>query len=230
ASHTERAPSAEELYVNGPHPGTHAFEIGDPDLVKEKSNGLEATLRSSGPGYSVNASAYHLWFSDYVYQQQTGEIRDDLPVFEYRQGGARYLGFEVEGSARLGTYHGFTINADGLADYVRATIDTEGPAPRIPPFRALVGIEAQSDRLTGRLEIERTARQERVALLETPTRGFTLVNASVAFKPLRDNDATTITLSANNIFDVNARRHASFLKDFAPLSGRDLRLSAHLSF
>ena len=41
-------------------------------------------------------------------------------------------------------------------------------------------------------------------------------------------NATTLTLSANNIFDVVARRHASFLKDFAPLAGRDLR--ATLSF
>ncbi len=32
-------------------------------------------------------------------------------------------------------------------------------------------------------------------------------------------------LSANNIFDVTARRHASFLKDFAPLAGRDLRVT-----
>ena len=39
---------------------------------------------------------------------------------------------------------------------------------------------------------------------------------------------TTLTLSANNIFDVDARRHASVLKDFAPLAGRDLR--ATLSF
>jgi iron complex outermembrane receptor protein len=30
-------------------------------------------------------------------------------------------------------------------------------------------------------------------------------------------------LSANNIFDVEARRHTSVLKDYAPLAGRDLR-------
>ncbi|MEA3064392.1 MAG: iron complex outerrane recepter protein, partial [Sphingomonadales bacterium] len=79
ASHTERAPSAEELYVNGPHPGTQAFEIGDPTMAKEKSNGLELTLRSEGEGYKLGASAYHIWFSDYIYQQQTGAIVDDLP-------------------------------------------------------------------------------------------------------------------------------------------------------
>jgi iron complex outermembrane recepter protein len=229
-SHTERAPSAEELYVNGPHPGTQAFEIGDPTMAKEKSNGLELTLRGTGHGFSFGASAYHIWFSDYIYEQQTGAIEDDLPVFEYRQASARYLGFEVDGSAKVATIGGFTVNVDALADYVKATIETVGPAPRIPPFRVLGGVEAQSDRLTGRVEVERTARQDRLAVFETPTRGFTMVNASIAFKPLKDNEATSITLSANNLFDVDARRHASFLKDYAPLAGRDIRLTAHLSF
>ena len=45
-----------------------------------------------------------------------------------------------------------------------------------------------------------------------------------------DHKELSITLSANNIFDVDARRHASFLKDYAPLAGRDLRLTARLSF
>jgi iron complex outermembrane receptor protein len=230
ASHTERAPSAEELYVNGPHPGTQAFEVGDPTLAKEKSNGLELTLRSSGKGFTLGASAYHIWFGDYIYEQQTGAIEDDLPVFEYRQAGARYLGFEIDGSVEVAKVGGFTVNLDALADYVKAKIKTVGPAPRIPPFRMLGGVEAQSDRLTGRLEVERTARQDRLAVFETPTRGFTLVNASLAWKPLKDNEATSITLSANNIFDVDARRHASFLKDFSPLAGRDIRLTAHFSF
>jgi iron complex outermembrane receptor protein len=39
-----------------------------------------------------------------------------------------------------------------------------------------------------------------------------------------------LSLQGNNLFDVNARRHSSDLKDFAPLAGRDIRLSARVSF
>jgi iron complex outermembrane receptor protein len=123
-----------------------------------------------------------------------------------------------------------TFNADAVADYVRATIAGAGPAPRIPPFRLMGGIEAQADRVQGRIEVERTAGQDRLATLETPTRGFTLVNASIQFRPLSNNRNTSVTLAANNIFDVDARRHASFLKDVAPLAGRDIRLTARLNF
>jgi iron complex outermembrane receptor protein len=229
-SHTERAPSAEELFVNGPHPGTQAFEIGDPDLAMEISNGLELTLRGSGDGFSYGASIYKLWFNDYIYEQATGAIDDDLPVFQYLQADARYSGFEVEGSARLGHIGGVTLNADALADYVRASVQSTGPAPRIPPFRILGGLEAQSDLVNGRIEIEWTSHQNRVAAFETPTAGFTMVNASLAFHPFGHANRSSIVLSANNIFDVDARRHASFLKDYAPLAGRDLRISARFMF
>ena len=37
-------------------------------------------------------------------------------------------------------------------------------------------------------------------------------------------------LTANNLFDVVARRHASLLKDYAPLAGRDIRLTARFKY
>jgi iron complex outermembrane receptor protein len=229
-SHTQRAPSAEELYAGGPHAGTQSFEIGDPDLGKEKSWGLEATFNAEGDGYSLSASVFRSWFDDYIFERRTGEVEDDLPVFQISQADARYFGIELEGSARLARTGGVTFVADAVADYVRATIEGVGPAPRIPPFRLMGGLEAQSARVQGRIEVEWTAEQDRLAEFETPTRGFTLVNASVQFHPLKNNKNTSITLAANNIFDVDARRHASFLKDVAPLAGRDIRLTARLNF
>ena len=133
----------------------------------------------------------------------------------------------MEGSLRVARIGATTINMDALADYTRATIKGVGPAPRIPPLRLLGGIEAQADRVQGRVEVEWVDDQKRLADLETPTDGYTMVNASLTFHPIKDNE-TTITLSANNIFDVDARRHASFLKDYAPLAGRDVRITARL--
>jgi iron complex outermembrane receptor protein len=229
-SHSQRAPSPEELFANGPHAGTQSFEIGDPDLATEKSWGLEGTLHVEGDGFHASASIFRSWFDDYIFEQPTGTIEDGLPVFQISQADARYSGVEIEGSVRVATIGKFTINLDGVADYVRATILSSGPAPRIPPLRLLGGIEAQSDTLQGRVEVEWTDGQNRLAAFETPTAGFTMVNAALSWKPFRTFPGTSVTVSANNIFDVDARRHASFLKDVAPLAGRDLRVSARLSF
>lgn len=227
-SHSQRAPSAEELFANGPHAGTQSFEVGDPALGVEKSWGLEATLHFTGDGYSLNASLFHSWFDGYIYEAPTGAIADDLPVFAYRQDDARYFGVEFEGSVRLARIGSTTLNADAVADYVRATIDSAGPAPRIPPLRLLGGIEAQSDNVNGRVEVEWVANQDRTADFETRTDGYTMVNASLDFHPF--GHGTSLVFSANNLFDVVGRRHASFLKDYAPLAGRDLRVSARVSF
>ena len=42
--------------------------------------------------------------------------------------------------------------------------------------------------------------------------------------------AVTVQFAADNIFDVNGRRHASFTMDFVPLVGRNFRASVRLSF
>ena len=239
ASHTERAPSAEELFANGPHAGTQAYELGNPDFKLEKSWGLEGTVHGHGDGYSFDASAYYNWFSNYIFENQVAPTacvaaaspsgrEVDLPCFQYAQADARYYGLEAQGSVRLARIGGYTLNADLLGDWVHATVVDRGPVPRIPPMRLLGGIEAQSDSITARAEVEHSFEQDRVSTFETPTDGFTLVNASVALKPFGVANPTSLILSANNIFDVDARRHASVLKDFAPLAGRDLR--ATLSF
>lgn len=230
ASHTERAPAAEELFANGPHAGTQAFEIGNPDFVVERSNGIEASLRGSRPGLSFSVAAYYNWFSNYIYDAQTGAVVDGLPVFQNRQADARYYGIEAEVSAKVARIGGFGISVDGVGDMTRATITSVGPVPRIPPMRLLGGVEGKSDLIDLRGEVEWTAKQDRVAAFESVTPGFTLVNASATLRPFGAESKTSIIVSANNIFNVEARRAASFLKDYAPLAGRDIRVTGRVSF
>ena len=229
-SRTARAPAAEELFAAGPHMGTQSFEIGDPSLRLEKSWGVEAMLRGAGTGYRFELSAHHSWFDNYIYEQATGTSVDALPVYQISQGDARYWGVEANGAVTVARTADWAFSVDGLADYVRARIRNVGPAPRIPPLRLLGGVEAESERLGGRVEVEWSRRQDRVSALETETGGFTLVNASLSWRPLPEARSLNLILSANNIFDVVARRHASFLKDYAPLAGRDIRLGVRASF
>ena len=233
-SHTERAPSAEELFANGAHAGTQAYELGNPNFRLEKSDGAELTMHAHGDGFSLDASAYYTRFTNYISENQVVQTvceaaaapsgRDvDLPCFQNQQSKARYYGVEADVSLRLARIGDYTINADLLGDYVHANIVDLGPAPRIPPARVLGGIEAQGDRLQGRIEAEHVFEQNRIAAFETPTDGYTMVNASIGFSPFGEASKTSLLISANNIFDVEARRSASFLKDFAPLAGRDIR-------
>jgi iron complex outermembrane receptor protein len=229
-AYSSRAPSIEELFANGPHAGTQAFEVGVPGLDPEKSISAEFSLRRSAGPVHLTASAYYTHFSNYIFQAQTGAVEDDLPVFAYRQGKANYYGFELETKAELGDALGIHWDGDLIADYVHATVQNFGPAPQIPPLRLLGGISGSKGPVEGRVEIEHAFRQNRNAPLETETDGYTLLNASLDWKPFTDNPDLTLSLAANNIFDVVARRHSSLLKDYAPLAGRDIRVTARFGF
>lgn len=230
-SRSERAPSAEELLSNGPHIATQAFEIGNPDFTTEKSWGGELYTRWNSENINLGVTIYANFFDDFIFETATGAEEDDLPVFQFFQQDATYYGVEASASAIVAKAGGFDFVVDGVADYVRAKInDGGGDVPRIPPLRLLGGIEAKSNHFDIRAEVEWADDQNQVTTFETATEGFTMVNASAAWRPFGREGGVTLLASANNIFDVNARRHASFTKDFVPLAGRDIRVSAKFSF
>ncbi|OSZ64496.1 TonB-dependent receptor [Sphingomonas sp. IBVSS1] len=228
---TERAPSAEELFANGAHAATRAFEIGNPNFRTERQLGAEAVLRGRGSGWRIELSAFLNRFDNYIFLSPTGAEEDELPVFQYAQADARFYGFEIEGAVKLAQLGQTRIDLTGMLDYTRADILRGGGAvPRIPPLRMIGGVEASGGDIGGRLELEHVTRQDRIAGFETETPAFTLVNASLSWKPFGPDSATSVIVQANNIFDVEARRHSSFLKDVAPLFGRDFRLSIRTAF
>ena len=229
-SRAERAPSAEELFSEGPHIATQAFEIGDPDLATERAWGLEAYARGRIGKGTFGLTAYRQWFDNYIFLEETGEEEDDLPVFQYLQGDADFWGFEAELSYPIIDTGSFRLLTDLSASYTEAELDNGDAVPRIPPLALLGALEAQTGPLDLRGEFQWFDEQNRTAAFETATDSFTLVNALVAWRPLRDNRNVTVQVAADNIFDVTGRRHASFTKDFVPLIGRNVRASIRLSF
>jgi iron complex outermembrane receptor protein len=230
-SRTGRAPAVEELFSNGPHIATQAFEIGDPDLKSERAWNGELYARYDTPGTAFSATLYTNRFDNFIYEAETGNIEDDLPIFQYFQNDANIWGLEFQASKRLASFGSSNLSVDGVADYTRAKISSGGGnAPRIPPLRLLGGVELTNASFDLRGEVEFSDDQTKTATFETPTDGFTLVNASATWRPFGRDRNVALIASANNIFDVTARRAASFTKDFVPLTGRDFRVTARLSF
>lgn len=229
-SRAERAPSAEELFSNGPHIATQAFEIGNPDLATERAWGLEAYARGNIGAGTFNFTVFRQWFDNYIFLEETGAEEDDLPVFRYLQQDADFFGIEADLSYPVIDGDKFRLLTDLRASYVEAELGDGTAVPRIPPLSLLGALEAQTDAFDVRGEVQWFDGQDRVTTFETPTDSFTLVNALVAWRPLADNRNITVQLAADNIFDVNGRRHASFTKDFVPLMGRNFRASVRLSF
>lgn len=236
---TERAPTGVELFANGPHLATLAYERGDPALGVETASSIEASLRYTTDALSLELNLYRVEFDDYIALLDTGLTRgdlglpadpelDDLPVFDFTARDATFTGGEFSARARLFALGDFTISADGALDLVRASFDGGGRPPRIPPRSLTLGVSAESEALDLRLEAVDIADQNRTAAFETETPGYTLWNLRAVARPFGDN--LRFIVDARNLTDELARAHTSFLKDELPLPGRSLRFALAADF
>ncbi|HEY0729706.1 MAG TPA: TonB-dependent receptor, partial [Pyrinomonadaceae bacterium] len=226
-THSYRAPSLEELYNLGPHPGNLAFEIGNPDLVRERSDGLDFGVRHSSKRLRFEANGFYYHINDFVFLAPTGDVEDGLIVADYEQGTTRYTGAEAQFSAAL---HRLVWLNLGL-DYVNAKLtETDTPLPRIPPLRGRAGIEFRYKNLLLNPEIVMANHQDRLFPTETPTAGYAVANLSGSYLIAENHRAHIIAFNFFNMGDTLYRNHLSFIKEFAPEMGRGFRLTYTLRF
>lgn len=231
-AHNERAPSEVELFADGLHIATAAYETGDRALETEKVNTLEATVHYDVGKLSADLHVYGSKYDGFIDERPTGATftadGEDFPVFAFVQTDATFYGFEAEGAYALWEQGSRKLALEGAVDYVHAETDL-GPAARIPPWSATARLAWTSKPFDAGLEVRHVAEQDRVAELELPTNDYTLVNLTGAWRPLADRNVT-IFAEGRNLTDEEAREHVSFLKDIAPMPGRNFRVGVAYRF
>ncbi|XOV84002.1 MAG: TonB-dependent receptor [bacterium] len=232
ADYSSRAPVAEELYSNGPHLVTNAFEVGDPDLNSEKAANLAATLSYRDEIWDFSATTYYTRFSDFIYEQANGDIEDDLPVFVFQQEDATFAGIDVEVSARVAQWDNGGLLLRGMFDWVEAEVDVSGNdnLPRIPPLRFGVGVETTFGRVTASLDYLQVNRQRDVAQQELETSGYDDLRAYVGMDIPMADGSLNVFVNGRNLTDDEQRFHTSFIKDFAPAPGRTIEAGVRFLF
>jgi iron complex outermembrane receptor protein len=233
-SHSYRAPSLEELYNNGPHPGNLAFEIGDPTLKPELGNGLDFGVRHASNRLRFEANGFFYHINDFIFlapvdRDGDGEIdeEDDLIVAEYRQGTSRYTGLEANVDVALHSSVWLNLGMDSVNAKL-TEINTH--LPRIPPLRGRIGLEFRHKGLLLNPELVMAKDQNRLFPLETRTAGYTVFGISGSYLIARGHAAHIISFNAFNLSNRLYRNHLSFIKEFAPEMGRGLRVTYTLRF
>ena len=232
-AHNERAPSEVELYADGLHIATAAYETGDRTLDREKVNTLEGTIHYDVGKVSTDLHVYGSKYDGFIDERPTGatftsEGGEEFPIFAFVQTDATFYGFEAEGAYALWATGSRKLALEASADYVHAETDL-GPAARIPPWSLTGRLAWTSTPFDASIEVRHVAEQDRVADLELPTDDYTLLNLAAAWRPLADRNVT-IFAEAKNLTDEEAREHVSFLKDIAPMPGRNFRIGVAYRF
>ena len=231
-----RAPAVTELFARGPHDGPETFETGDPDLKMERSNAVEATARFTLGKIKIEGSAWTARFQNYIYGQLTGRMCDDsgacalagpgdLKELNYTQRGARFGGLEGKAKAPLWVRGDNKFSLNLLGDTVRAKFAGGlGDVPRIQPSRIGGGLAWSGAVLDASFMVMDVAAQNHPGVGETPTPGYTALDAQIAWKPKLASQDITLALVGHNLGDALIRNAVALNRDVVAQPGRDVRL------
>ncbi len=181
-------------------------------------------------------------FDGFIFKQRTDVLCDDtlascgpgateLNQVLFQQRDATFTGAELQAQLDVAPIWRGVWGVDGQYDFVRARFDDAqgGNVPRIPPHRAGAGIYYRDINWFARVGVLHAFDQNKIGENETPTDGYTLLNADLAYTFKLDNQGSaipemTIGLKGENLLDDDVRNHVSFLKDEVLQPGRTIRL------
>lgn len=245
-AYTQRAPRDYELYANGPHMATAAWETGNPGLGLEKATSLDVGARWQDGANRFAATAFASHFSNYIGLIATGREmageEEPLPEFAYTGVRARFVGLEASGTVRLlgeqgvaGVSGNSVLDLDLRGDLVRAqNLSVGQPLPRIAPARLGATLRWANGPWGAQLGFDHMAAQHRVPEGDRATGAYTLWNAAFTYRQKLggaqlnwfariDNLTNQLAYSATSVLTTSA-----FPK--APLPGRSLRVGVQATF
>ena len=244
-SYSERAPKDYELFADGPHIATNAYEVGNANFSKEQSTNLDIGVKWARGANNFGISAFVNQFNNYIALDATGVLRDTdgnggagvsvtdsgngdntslesggaagiLSEFVYNQVGARFTGLEASGNIRL-IDAGQTLDLALSADVVRATNTSTGQnLPRIAPMRVGAALAWTQGAWGAGFAINHVAAQNDVAPGQPTTSAYTILNASLRYQQKLGASTLLWFAKIDNLTDVLAYSATSILTQTAP--------------
>jgi iron complex outermembrane receptor protein len=155
-----------------------------------------------------------------------------LDTYQFEAIDAEFYGFEAQLDYELFKSVDSTVLLSFMSDAVKTrNKDSGDDLPRIPPLRIGSRLGLTHGNWESGVELRYAFEQTDVAAEETDTDGYTQLNADLRYRvELSDSSAVVFFLRAENLLDEEIRNHSSFLKDEAPLPGRNFTLGGRFEF
>lgn len=240
--HTERAPAEAELLSKGAHEATGTFEIGNPLLTIETAHTAELGFRRAKGDFRFDASFYYTQFHNFIFKRLTGQTCEatlascerlggaggDLRELLFAQRDATFYGTELIGQLDIAPLGRGVWGIEGQYDFVHAQFANGENVPRIPPHRLGGGVYYRDANWLAKVSTLHAFRQDSIAPNETPTGGYTLLNAELSYTRRLAADRLvpefTLGIRGDNLLNDDVRNHVSFKKDEVLLPGASVRL------
>ena len=251
---TMRPPKIEELYSDGPHLGTYAYEIGEPNLDLEKIYGAESIITYNSKPFNIKLTSF-LNYSPYYYQMtKMGECEEEMvPVYDEEDGIWRYpcsgsehpyiewgsgpgwlYMYDTKGVEALIAGYEFSLHyiknrlsIDYDFSYVKGeNLSVNEPLSYMNPSKHILNIGYDQNLMNYKLRLTKVNSQNRLGEFESYTPGAYLMDFIISYK----NKRQTLTFQLNNILNETHYNHLSKIKFIAPEPGTNVVLSYNLLF
>lgn len=235
---SERAPKDYELYADGVHVATNAYEVGNAQLDRERSTSVDVGARWKRGADSARVQLFVNEFSNYISLESSGtQVTVNgtaYPEYRYTPVQARFSGMEAQSTLRL-LERGQTLDLVLRGDMVRAdNLSTGQPLPRIAPLRLGAALQWAQAAWGARLGVDQYAAQDRVPDGQLATAGYTLWNAALTYRTRAAGSQLLWYARLDNLGDTLAYSSTSILTQTAPgrapLAGRSLKAGLQLTF
>ena len=242
AGHTERAPAYYELFANGLHVATAAYERGDTTLGTERSRHADVGLEWKQDGSALKVNLFRTAFSRFISLDASGRHIElpgaagaessSVPEYVFRAVRARLQGIEVEGRLALTERPWVMALTSGL-DIVRGqNLDSNEALPRLAPLRLRVGIEASQGAWRLGFTARHAATQTRVPTTDSATPASNLLSAWTSWQSTLGGADALWFLRLDNLGKQLAYNASTIgtIRLLAPLPGRSASAGVRLRF
>ena len=252
-NYSERTPDTAELYSDGAHHATEAYEIGNPNLENESAVGVEIIVRKTVGKVTGQFSAFHTKYNDYIFlEHNEGEERgtdgnpkrvsvyggdgfapgvEGLEEKAYQAVDAEFQGIEVEIDWLAMENQGWDLLLSFYGDTIKGKNKSGGGSlPRIPASRLGIGFEIMQEKLDFGINLTRSLKQDSLGDDEEVTPAYSVLDAFASYDLNFGDSVGELFVKGSNLTDELAYNHASVLKQFTPLPGRSVEIGLKFDF
>ena len=226
----ERAPSAIELYMNGPHLVTGRYEEGNTELEIERSRNIDFTLAYQQNAFFGSMTIFRNNIDNFIYLSDTNKKEKKMPLAEYMQKDAQLNGYELQFGAAFPFYDG-DLELSIARDSVSGEFSDGTYIPRMMPARNIFSVNYKRNTLEFDMSLKDVEKQDEFSSKETVTKGYQMLDMRLTQKLVTDSGRVVqASIFGKNMLDEVARNHTSWVKNEVPLPGKNVGINFRVTF
>ena len=226
----ERAPSAIELYMNGPHLVSGRYEEGNTELEIERSRNIDFTLGYQQNAFFGSMTIFQNNIDNFIYLADTNKKEKKMPLAEYMQKDAQLNGSELQFGVAFPFYDG-DLELSIARDSVSGEFNDGTYIPRMMPARNIFSVNYKRNTLEFDMSLKDVEKQDEFSSKETMTKGYQMLDMRLTQKLVTDSGRVVqASIFGKNMLDEVARNHTSWVKNEVPLPGKNVGINFRVTF